>query len=74
MGQCPIDHTKEDVRKKFEAQYDYLPAEIISQFETFLENDHTQDVLNEVFHLLKKYDLSSEEERQKRNHLLQELL
>jgi len=33
----------------------------------FLQNKHSQEILNDIFHLLKKYDLVSEEEREKRN-------
>lgn len=43
---------------------------MISSFEAFFTHEHTQDILNDVFHLLKKYDLSSEEEREQRNKRL----
>ena len=39
-------------------------------FEQFFTEEHTQDLLNEVFHLLKKYDLASEDERNARNNRL----
>ena len=67
MSNCKLDHTREDVKQKFESQADVLPKEIIPYFERFLSLDHSQQVLNEMFHLLKKYDLSSEEEREQRN-------
>lgn len=70
MGECSIDHSHEDVRKKFESQKEYLPGDIQSLFTPFLEKEHTQDILNEVFHLLKKYDLASEEEKSERNNRL----
>jgi hypothetical protein len=43
-------------------------------FERFFSEEHTQDILNEVFHLLKKYDLASEEEREERNRRIAMIL
>jgi hypothetical protein len=70
MSECKLDHSHEDVKSKYESQADYLPAELIPLFEQFFAKEHTQDLLNEVFHLLKKYDLSTEEERLVRNNRL----
>jgi hypothetical protein len=70
MSTCNIDHTHEEVKKKFESQNDFLPMAIKDALEVFFSKDHTQETLNEVFHLLKKYDLSSEEEQQQRNEKL----
>ena len=72
MSNCQLDHNHEDVRKKFESQKEFLPEEIIPLFELFFSKEHTQKILNEMFHLLKKYDLSSieEQERRKKNLLL----
>jgi hypothetical protein len=70
VSQCHLDHSTEDVKKKFESQMDYLPSNLTELFSLFFEKTHTQQTLNEVFHLLKKYDLSSEEERVKRNGML----
>jgi hypothetical protein len=39
-------------------------------FTLFFQKEHTQDLLNEVFHLLKKYDLVSDEEKEGRNNRL----
>lgn len=74
MSECKIDHTYEDVKAKYESQEAFLPEEIRQQFGSFFEKDHTQDLLNEVFHLLKKYDLASEEERAIRNNRLRLVL
>lgn len=74
MGTCNIDHTHEDVRKKYESQAAFLPAEINSLFERYFEKEHTQLELNEVFHLLKKYDLSPDEVRGIRNGQLLQIL
>lgn len=70
MSSCNLDHSQEDVQKKFEQQKEHLPVEIISAFGDFVQAEHTQDILNEVFHLLKKYDLANEDERQERNNRL----
>ena len=74
MGECKIDHSREDVLKKYESQKEFLPQEFQPLFNQFFEKEHTQDILNEVFHLLKKYDLVSEEERSERNNRLRLVL
>jgi hypothetical protein len=70
MSECKLNHSIEDVKNKFESQVSFLPAEVKPLFEHFITKEHTQDLLNEVFHLLKKYDLASEEERNARNNRL----
>ncbi|WP_243291014.1 group-specific protein [Bacillus sp. FJAT-47783] len=74
MGTCNIDHSIEDVKNKFLAQSSVLPDEIKALFESFFMKEHSQEVLNEVFHLLKKYDLSSEAEQQERNVKLTKII
>jgi hypothetical protein len=70
MSECKLNHTHEDVRGKYESVTAFLPEEMKPLFTQFFESEHTQDLLNEVFHLLKKYDLASEEERSARNNRL----
>lgn len=70
MSQCNLDHSTEDVKKKYESQSEFLPTEVIELFDLFFTKTHKQETLNEVFHLLKKYDLSSEEEKLARNEKL----
>lgn len=70
MSECKIDHTPEDVKKKFESQIEFLPADMKPLFETFFSGEHSQDILNDVFHLLKKYDLVSKDEQEARNQRL----
>jgi len=70
MGECNIDHSKTDVQKKYQSQKEFLPQDMQPLFNQFFEEEHTQDILNEVFHLLKKYDLATEEERSERNNRL----
>ena len=67
MSECKINHSTEDLRKKFETQMDFLPSNIKEAFPTFLESGQNQESLNAAFHLLKKYDLSSKEEKSKRD-------
>lgn len=67
MCKCTVDHSLEDVRNKLEEQSAFLPQEVYEQFQLFLDKQQNQTVLNEVFHLLKKYDLATEEVREQRN-------
>ncbi len=64
---CNIDHSIEDVLNKLESQKNFLSEEIFKGVKEFLQGNHSQKILNDVFHLLKKYDLVSEEERETRN-------
>jgi len=64
---CPIDHTTEEVRQKLEEQKPYLPLEIYEGIKRMLDIDQPQERLNEIFHLLKKYDLAAEDEQLERN-------
>ncbi|HDR6309992.1 TPA: group-specific protein [Bacillus cereus] len=64
---CSIDHSMEDVMNKLESQKDFLPEVIFKELKGFLQGTHSQEILNDVFHLLKKYDLVSEEVREMRN-------
>ena len=70
MSECNLDHTPEDVKSKYDSQAAFIPEEMKPLFEQFFAKEHTQDILNEVFHLLKKYDLASAEEQDKRNNRL----
>ncbi|MFP5112724.1 hypothetical protein ACSU64_10135 [Bacillaceae bacterium C204] len=70
MSECKLNHTHEDVKNKYELQAAFLPEEMKPLFHQFFEKEHTQDILNEVFHLLKKYDLATEEEQGNRYNRL----
>ncbi|MGG1676932.1 hypothetical protein ACIFOT_14430 [Neobacillus sp. NRS-1170] len=74
MGECKLDHSQEDVKNKYESQAVFLPEEMKPLFEEFFAKEHTQAILNEVFHLLKKYDLASEEEKIERTNRLNMVL
>ncbi|PLR82517.1 group-specific protein [Bacillus canaveralius] len=74
MSECNVDHSHDDVKNKFASQSEYLPKEITELFSKFLAEEHTQDILNNVFHLLKKYDLADEQDKQERNRRLELIL
>ncbi|SDN76333.1 group-specific protein [Alkalicoccus daliensis] len=71
---CNLDHSAEDTQKKLEAQKSFLPEDLFEKSELFLKGTPSQVELNELFHLLKKYDLASEEEKKVRNQQMRELL
>ncbi|PIC63958.1 group-specific protein [Sporosarcina sp. P13] len=73
MSKCTIDHTQNDVVQKLIEQQAFLPGELVERGELFLSKPKAQETLNEVFHLLKKYDLAAEEERMKRNQTMEQL-
>lgn len=69
MGRCTIDHTLEDVKQKLAEQSSFMPEELVIRVSGSLDT-RDQEYLNEVFHLLKKYDLADENEREERNEKL----
>lgn len=74
MGECKLDHSLEDVKQKFQQQKDFLSNELILLFEDFFQKEQSQKTLNEVFHLLKKYDLASKEDKEERSNKLNVIL
>lgn len=70
---CPIDHTTDEVRKKLEEQKPFLSEEVYESAKLMLDIEQPQERLNELFHLLKKYDLADAEEQLKRNEELHEM-
>lgn len=70
MSECKLNHSHEDVKNKYESQAEFLPEPLKERFTVFFQTEHTQEILNEVFHLLKKYDLASDEEKEERNNRL----
>ncbi|WP_416729672.1 hypothetical protein [Fictibacillus sp. JL2B1089] len=74
MSKCTIDHTLEDVKQKLAEQSAFMPRELVMEVGDSLSDDSDQTYLNEVFHLLKKYDLADEIEREKRNGKLSDLV
>lgn len=71
---CEINHTKEDVCKKLESQRGFLPTELYPKIESYIQTNLSQETLNEIFHLLKKYDLAGVAEQQERNEVLKTMI
>ncbi|WP_456275309.1 hypothetical protein [Bacillus sp. AK128] len=74
MSSCNINHSIEDVKNKLTAQQPFLTNELYSLIERFLSQSPSQSELNEIFHLLKKYDLATELDKEKRNRTLISML
>ncbi|MEY9864994.1 hypothetical protein ABIE66_000373 [Peribacillus sp. B2I2] len=74
MGTCNLNHSKQDVRLKFESQQAFLPTVLSQTLDRYLEKANSQETLNELFHLLKKYDVSTSEEQESRNEKLKEIM
>lgn len=73
MSNCPIDHTQQDVIKKLNEQHAFLPDSLATRCGEFLKGPVDQETLNEVFHLLKKYDLATGDERVEREKKMEQL-
>jgi hypothetical protein len=73
MGKCTIDHTLGDVKQKLADQSAFMPDELVEAVGDSLNEKADQEFLNEVFHLLKKYDLADKKEQEERNQKLVEL-
>lgn len=74
MSSCNIDHPIVDVEKKLADQKSFLPESLYNGSLQLLEQRPDQETLNELFHLLKKYDLASEEEQMQRNEGLKQII
>ncbi len=74
MSECKLNHSVEDVKKKLEEQSAFLPKDLFTLLERLLSNPVDQVTLNEIFHLLKKYDLAAPEERERRDEQLRQLV
>lgn len=74
MSKCNIDHSHQDVMEKFQSQQEFMPSSLVQQINTYLSQNISQENLNELFHLLKKYDLATEEEKEQRNDKINELI
>ncbi|WP_416150596.1 hypothetical protein ACM26V_06390 [Salipaludibacillus sp. HK11] len=73
MGKCNLDHSLEDVKNKFNSQKPYLQQRLVEEWITFLNRDLSQVILNEAFHLLKKYDLATSIEKEKRDKQMKDM-
>lgn len=74
MGKCNLDHSQTDVLNKFESQKEFLPKILVKEIESYLHQEQSQLDLNELFHLLKKYDLATNEVKEERNKKIETLI
>ncbi|UGB29008.1 group-specific protein [Metabacillus sp. B2-18] len=74
MSSCKIDHTIDDVTKKLKEQTPYMNYSLGEKCFNFLSTSVSQADLNELFHLLKKFDLASEDEKKIRIDKLEKLV
>lgn len=74
MSECKLDHSMEDVLAKLDSQKAVLPAALYAETENYVKGGRSQELLNEVFHLLKKYDLASPDEQEARQRRLKMLI
>lgn len=74
MSSCKLDHSLSDVTNKLEEQKSFLPEELYIESSQLLKKELDQQTLNEVFHLLKKYDLATDEVKEERNEGLKQII
>ncbi|MBP0725762.1 group-specific protein [Bacillus sp. RG28] len=74
MSTCKLNHSTQDVIDKVELQKSHLPEILAEGLFKILQTKPSQVLLNELFHLLKKYDLSSPNEQEIRNNRLSQLI
>jgi hypothetical protein len=74
MGKCNLDHSLESVIQKLGSQKEFLPQSLHEDLHQFLTKEHGQETLNDLFHLLKKYDLSSGADQEERNQKMKKLM
>ncbi|GGI17829.1 group-specific protein [Gottfriedia solisilvae] len=74
MGSCNVNHSIDDVLVKLAYQKEYLPESLAKELYLLIQSSQSQLILNDVFHLLKKYDLVTPEEQKNRNKHLSDLI
>ncbi|WP_413376526.1 hypothetical protein [Alkalihalobacillus sp. 1P02AB] len=74
MSSCKLDHPLEDVKAKLASQQQFLPSALYQKCTAYLETERSQVALNELFHLLKKYDLADSHEQLSRNEKISKLI
>ena len=70
MSRCTIDHSREDVLKKYEENSSLFCFKFNDHFLSYMDNELSQEKLNDLFHLFKKIDLLSPKELVERKKLL----
>ncbi len=74
MDPSTVDHSIEDVSRRLERQSQCMPAHLYFQLEELLNWSLEQEVVNQLYALLKKYDVLTDIEREVRNISIQMLI
>lgn len=74
MDPSTVDHSINDVSRRLERQSQCMPAHLYFQLEELLNWPLEQEVLNQLYALLKKYDVLTDIEREERNISMQMLI
>lgn len=74
MDPSTVDHSIEDVSRRLERQSQCMPAHLYFQLEELLNWSLEQEVVNQLYALLKKYDVLTDIEREERNISIQMLI
>ena len=74
MDPSTVDHSLKDVSRSLERQSQYMPAHLYFQLEELLNWSLDQEVVNQLYALLKKYDVLTDIEREERNVSIQLLI
>ncbi len=74
MDPSTVDHSLKDVSRRLECQSQYMPAHLYFQLEELLHWSLDQEVVNQLYALLKKYDVLTDIEREERNVSIQLLI
>ncbi|WP_236634029.1 MULTISPECIES: hypothetical protein [Exiguobacterium] len=69
-----VDHSLKDVSRRLERQSQCMPAHLYFQLEELLNWSLDQEVMNQLYALLKKYDVLTDIEREERNISIQLLI
>ena len=69
-----VDHSIEDVSRRLERQSQCMPAHLYFQLEELLNWSLEQEVVNQLYALLKKYEGLTDIEREERNISIQMLI
>lgn len=74
MDPSTVNHSIEDVSRRLERQSQFMPAHLYFQFEELLNWPLDQEIVNQLYVLLKKYDALTDGEREERNANIQLLI
>jgi hypothetical protein len=67
QNSCKLNHSAADVEAKLKDMFSLLPQDIAEWLTNYVNEERSQEELNSIFHLLKKYDLADISEQERRN-------